>query len=120
MAEKDIVFITGANTGIGFEVVKALLQSPKGYHILLGSRSLEKGKEAISQLAEVLEGSSNTVELVEIDVTVDETINKAAELVEAKFGRLDALVNNAGEPCLHLTTPLLTPSGLTYDERRRF
>ncbi|KAK7215773.1 hypothetical protein V2G26_003776 [Clonostachys chloroleuca] len=96
MAEKDIAFITGANTGIGFEVVKALLQSPKAYHILLGSRSLEKGKEAISQLAEVLEGSSNTVELVEIDVTVDETINKAAELVETKFGRLDALVNNAG------------------------
>jgi NAD(P)-dependent dehydrogenase (short-subunit alcohol dehydrogenase family) len=96
MAEKDIVLITGANTGIGFETVKALVESSKPYHIFLGSRSVSRGDDALARLAEPLKQSASSVEVLEIDMESDETINKAAETVREKFGKLDALINNAG------------------------
>ncbi len=48
--EKTIVLVTGANTGIGWETVKSLLQSSRVYHILLGTRILESGEEALAAL----------------------------------------------------------------------
>ncbi|KAH7009914.1 hypothetical protein EDB80DRAFT_610523 [Ilyonectria destructans] len=95
-ATKEIVFITGANTGIGYEAVKSLLQSPKPYHILLGCRSLLKGHAAITKLAEETDNDHSTVEPVEIDISDDDSIQRAFEMVRDKFGRVDVLVNNAG------------------------
>ena len=92
---KQIVLITGANTGIGFETAKALLKSPKAYHVFLGSRDAAKGQQAVAELARDVTGT-NTVEPVQIDVTSDESIGNAAEMVKAKFGKLDVLINNAG------------------------
>ncbi|KAF7554377.1 hypothetical protein G7Z17_g2971 [Cylindrodendrum hubeiense] len=96
MTTKDIVFITGANTGIGYQAVKSLLQSPKPYHILLGSRSLLKGEAAVAKLAEETDNGHSTVEAVEIDITDDDSIQRAFQFVWDKFGRVDVLVNNAG------------------------
>ncbi|KAH7318078.1 hypothetical protein B0I35DRAFT_431263 [Stachybotrys elegans] len=96
MADKTIVFITGANTGIGYEAVKALLQSPKAYHVLLGSRSVEKGKEAVSQVTKEYPDTKSTVELVQIDISDDASIHEAVATIKGKFDRLDCLVNNAG------------------------
>lgn len=96
-APKEIVFITGANTGIGYEAVKSLLQSPKPYHILLGCRSLLKGHAAIVKLAEETKNDHSTVEPVEIDISDDDSIQRAFEMVRDKFGRVDVLVNNAGK-----------------------
>ena len=97
MASQKVVLITGANDGIGYEVVKALLESDKAkYHVFLGSRSLEKGRLAIEKLRLEVPTSSNTVELIQIDVTSDDSIQKAFEQVDAQPGHLDVLVNNAG------------------------
>ncbi|KAK0624953.1 hypothetical protein B0T17DRAFT_639066 [Bombardia bombarda] len=96
MSSKRIVLITGANTGIGYETAKALLQSPTPYHVLLGSRSIDKGNKAIEKLAKEVPNATNTVELVQIDIGSDESINQAAETVKAKHGRIDTLINNAG------------------------
>lgn len=81
------VLITGANKSIGFEVAKQLLE--KGYYIYLGSRSLDKGQEAVEQLKAA--GLTN-VEAVAIDVTDPESVNKA----RAAISELDILINNAG------------------------
>jgi NAD(P)-dependent dehydrogenase (short-subunit alcohol dehydrogenase family) len=96
MASPKNVLVTGGNNGIGYETVKALLLSDKRYHVLMGSRSLEKAKLAIETLHKECEGVKNTVEMVQIDLTSDESIEKAFEQVKASRGHIDVLVNNAG------------------------
>lgn len=96
MPSPRIVFITGGNNGIGYETVKALLQSPKPYHILLGSRSVEKGRSAIDTLRKECSATSNTVETVQVDISNDESIEKAFKQVQTNPGHIDILVNNAG------------------------
>jgi NAD(P)-dependent dehydrogenase (short-subunit alcohol dehydrogenase family) len=91
-----IVLVTGGNNGIGYETVKALLESKQNYIILLGSRSLEKASVAIKNLREERPASTSTVEAVQVDLTSDESIQKAFDQVNSRQGRLDTLVNNAG------------------------
>ncbi|CAH0058522.1 unnamed protein product [Clonostachys solani] len=98
MAENNqtIVLITGANAGIGWETVKALLQSERSYHVLIGTRNLQKGQEALVSLKEVAFNTKSTTELLQIDVSSDESISKGFDLVQATHGRVDVLLNNAG------------------------
>ncbi|PYH35079.1 putative short chain dehydrogenase [Aspergillus neoniger CBS 115656] len=96
MTDSKIVFITGANTGIGYETVRALLQSDRRYLILLGSRSLAKGKAAIETLKTEVPDSTSTVHPIVIDVVSDNSIEAAFAGVEARWGRVDTLINNAG------------------------
>jgi NAD(P)-dependent dehydrogenase (short-subunit alcohol dehydrogenase family) len=102
MATRTIALVTGGNNGIGYETVKALLQSEKPYHVLMGSRSLEKAKLAIETLHKECPDTSNIVEAVQIDLTSDESIERAFEQVQTSPGRLDALINNAG---MHTLSP---------------
>ncbi len=83
--------ITGANKSIGFETARQLLQ--KGYYVYLGSRNLNNGLEAVQNLkAEGL----NEVEVVQIDVSDDESVKAARALIGKKTESLDVLINNAG------------------------
>lgn len=87
----------GANTGIGLEVVKALVRSEKQtYHIFLGSRSHQKGEEAAEAVKKECPDSKCTVEAVQVDVEDDESIEKAFETLKGKVQRVDVLINNAG------------------------
>ena len=89
MPEK-IALITGANKGIGFETVRQL--GAQGMTVLVGARDPERGREAERVLAK--EGIAAW--FVQLDVTDAGSIKAAAEWVEAEFGLLDVLVNNAG------------------------
>ena len=93
----NIVLITGANTGIGFETVKALAGSNQAYTILLGGRSLEKVKTAVAAAKKEFPSSASTLVPIQIDIESDDSIESAFAEVQSKFGKLDVLVNNAGK-----------------------
>jgi NAD(P)-dependent dehydrogenase (short-subunit alcohol dehydrogenase family) len=104
MASK-IILVTGGNNGIGYEIVKALLESAKSYHVIMGSRSLDRAKVAMDLLEKEVPQTKNTVEAIQVDVTSDESINKAFEQVKNKQGHIDTLVNNAGKNLHGAMTP---------------
>jgi NAD(P)-dependent dehydrogenase (short-subunit alcohol dehydrogenase family) len=85
------VLITGANRGIGFEVARQLAQL--GHFVYMGSRDLERGRKAKQNLEAC--GIRN-VEVVELDVTNIDSIQKAKRTLEDKIEKLDILINNAG------------------------
>lgn len=87
---RKIALVTGANKGIGFEIVRQLAQ--RDVVVLLGARDAVKGEAAA---AELRAGFPN-VRFAHIDVTDDASIAAAVASVEKEFGRLDILVNNAG------------------------
>jgi len=97
------VLITGANKSIGFETARQLLQ--QGYYVYLGSRNMQKGEQAVSQLHS--EGL-NQVEPIEIDVDQIESIKAARRLLGRKTKVLDVLINNAGIVGSMQQTPLET------------
>lgn len=97
MASNDatIVLITGGNTGIGLETVKALLRSEQRYHIILGGRDAGKARQAaVGAKAEI--ESRAEITPIQIDIESDQSINNAYAEVKQKFDRVDCLVNNAG------------------------
>jgi NAD(P)-dependent dehydrogenase (short-subunit alcohol dehydrogenase family) len=97
MTDTSIVLITGGNTGIGYETVKALYASPKAHTILMGSRSLDKAAEAISSLESEIPCTNSNIIPLQIDIESDASIESAFALVASKFDHIDALVNNAGK-----------------------
>lgn len=94
--DKKVVFITGANTGLGLEIVKALYKSTQSYDIIAGSRLVSNGEAAVAAVQQEIPSSSSSLSVVQLDLASDESIKKAAENIESKFGRLDVLVNNGG------------------------
>jgi NAD(P)-dependent dehydrogenase (short-subunit alcohol dehydrogenase family) len=89
-ATKRVALVTGANKGLGLAIAKRLAREPMT--VLLGARNAEKGERAAAELrAEGLDAQA-----IAVDVTRADTIAAAAATVEARFGRLDVLVNNAG------------------------
>lgn len=93
MAEKLVTLVTGANTGLGFEIVKKLLESSQPYEVIVAARSFDKANSAIAALPK---SSTSSVSPLVVDLESDETIHKAAADVQAKYGKLDVLINNAG------------------------
>ena len=89
-----LALITGANQGLGYFASQHLLAG--GYRVLVGSRDAQKGRSAVEKLIEETKVPSSDVEALELDVSSDTSISKAAEYVKGKYGHLDVLVNNAG------------------------
>lgn len=85
-----IAVVTGANRGIGLEVVRQLAR--QGMTVILGARDLDKGKPA----AESLSNEGLNVLPYQLDVTDPASIDRLAAQLKEKFGRVDVLVNNAG------------------------
>ncbi|KAH8426644.1 uncharacterized protein LDX57_004377 [Aspergillus melleus] len=94
MTSPTIVFISGANQGLGYETAKNLLLSDN-YHIIISSRTLTKVNQAADKLL-ALPGNKGTVSTIELDVADDKSVDAAKAHIESKYDRIDVLVNNAG------------------------
>ena len=86
-----VAFITGANKGIGLETARGL--GKLGVAVVIGSRDEARGQAAAETLRS--EGIED-VEAVRFDVTRPEDHREIARHLDGRYGRLDALVNNAG------------------------
>lgn len=78
------VLITGASQGIG--KLAALKFRGQGYNVIAVSRSISKSQEL----------KSKGIDLFDMDISNDESINSAFEKIYAKYPKIDILVNNAG------------------------
>ena len=72
----------------------------------MGARDQQRGEKAAAELR----AHGLTVEFLNIDITSQTSVDGAASEVEARHGRLDVLVNNAG-----IATDLMPGSELTMD-----
>ena len=87
MQNGRVALVSGANRGIGREIVRQLAE--RGVTTILGSRDEEKGRVAA-------EGMDGNVRVRHLDATDEKGIAQLAYDIEEEFGRLDVLVNNAG------------------------
>jgi len=86
MTEKKVWFITGAGRGMGVDIAKAALAA--GYGVVATGRDPERVSAAI--------GDSDDLLSVKLDVTDTADAQAAVEAAVDRFGRIDVLVNNAG------------------------
>lgn len=90
MSETKTALGTGANKGIGYEIAAGL--GALGYQVGVGARDEARRRSAV----EKLRATGVNAFGVPLDVTGDQSVTDAAELIERQAGRLDVLVNNAG------------------------
>jgi NAD(P)-dependent dehydrogenase (short-subunit alcohol dehydrogenase family) len=84
-----VAVVTGANRGIGLEVVRQLARD--GYLAILGARDADRGVAA----AESLRAEGLDVEPRQLDVSDPDSVAAFGAAVERDHDRLDVLVNNA-------------------------
>jgi NAD(P)-dependent dehydrogenase (short-subunit alcohol dehydrogenase family) len=99
-ASAPVALVTGANKGIGLETARRLVGS--GYRVYLTARSPERGQPAAEAIG---------ARFLELEVTSEESVRRAAGFVARAEGHLDVLVNNAG-----ITGPVRDPHDYTADD----
>lgn len=90
MSGKKVAIVTGANKGIGYEIVKGLCQKFDG-DVLLTSRDVERGTNAVKSLNE----QGFHPKYHQLDVTDIDSIWKLHDFVEKEYLGIDILINNA-------------------------
>lgn len=87
MDTKKVWFVTGASKGLGLALVKKLLT--EGYSVAATSRNIAELQKAISE-------ENATFLPLEVDLINENSVSEAVSKTIKKFGRVDAVVNNAG------------------------
>jgi NAD(P)-dependent dehydrogenase (short-subunit alcohol dehydrogenase family) len=103
MSENRVALDTGANKGIGLQIINDL--AGYGLTVVSDHGSMKTAKQPQKKSAKAY--------VVQLDVTDQISITAAAERVRREFGRLDVLVNNAG-----IVGEF--PEGTTFEERLKF
>lgn len=98
-----VIIVTGGNSGLGFESVKAFAQN--GADVVLTSRNTEKGEAAKKEMGEV----KGSIDVMQLDLQDFSSIEQFATSFKQKYIRLDVLLNNAG---IMMTPYFKTKEGL--------
>jgi NAD(P)-dependent dehydrogenase (short-subunit alcohol dehydrogenase family) len=98
MSDKKVWFITGAGRGMGVDIAQAALKA--GHAVVATGRNTEAVADALGEADDVL--------VVELDITNLASAKTAVQAALERFGRIDVLVNNAGNfyaGCFEELTP---------------
>jgi len=106
---KKRILVTGGNKGIGKSICARLLLEWKDTYVIMGSRNLERGKDAIAELKEQYslekkcDMDDDRLHLVQIDTSNEESVKAAAETLfpnsnnnDDDTTKLYGIINNAG------------------------
>jgi uncharacterized protein len=85
-----IAVVTGASSGIGAATARKLAQ--QGLRVILVARR----RDRLEQLAGEIRSSGGQAEVISADLTQEADRNQVYAQIEAKYGQVDVLVNNAG------------------------
>ena len=86
-----VIIVTGASRGIGKAIAKGL--SKKGYQVIA---NYNKSEEQAINLKEELEKENIKIDIFKADVSKRKEAKELVEYTIKKYGRIDALINNAG------------------------
>jgi NAD(P)-dependent dehydrogenase (short-subunit alcohol dehydrogenase family) len=86
MDDKSVWFITGAGRGMGVDIAQAALAA--GHAVVATGRNTEAVAEAVGEADDLL--------VVQLDITNLASAEAAVQAAVERFGRIDVLVNNAG------------------------
>jgi len=86
MADKRVWFLTGAGRGMGVDIAQAALAA--GHAVVATGRNTTSVTEAVGEAEELL--------VVQLDITSLASAEAAVQAVVERFGRIDVLINNAG------------------------
>ncbi|TFK36296.1 hypothetical protein BDQ12DRAFT_687169 [Crucibulum laeve] len=121
MAGKLVIIVTGANKGIGFEVVRKLAKEAnnsflakelgtQGATIYLTARDEARGQAAYNKLAN-LSNDSTDIQYATLDVSSPDSVRKFKDLISSKHEQVHALINNAG------VSPAVAGDGGSWDSK---
>lgn len=97
------IIVTGANSGLGFESVKAFAQN--GANVVMACRSIEKGETARKKIVRLY--PSSIIQVMELDLADLKSIRTFAATFRESHAHLDVLLNNAAV--------MMVPYSLTKD-----
>jgi NAD(P)-dependent dehydrogenase (short-subunit alcohol dehydrogenase family) len=97
-----VVLVTGASTGFGRLISETLARA--NYHVFATMRNVNgKNAKAAQELRDLAARESLSLRVLELDVTNDESVERAVAAAAADAGRIDVLVNNAGYGLMGVT-----------------
>src|SRR6266581_7234287 len=92
---QQVVLITGASSGFGRLISETLAR--KNFRVFATMRNVnDRNAAAAREFHELAKRESLCLQILELDVTDDASVERAVNEVTAKCGRIDVLVNNAG------------------------
>lgn len=109
MLENKVAIITGGTRGIGYETVRVFLEN-KAKVVLFGSR-----QETVDKAVNSLKQENPNYEVLGLypNISSEEEVKKAFEMVKDKYGKIDILINNAG---VSSSTPLANYTEEEYNK----
>ena len=99
------VLITGASSGIGLEIARAMFST--GAHVFIAVRDVEKGGKAAEDIQHSLPDSNGHIDVLQLDLDSLQSVRDCAAAYLSHSPKLNVLICNAGV--------MATPAGTTKD-----